>query len=133
MKKHITRIVSVVMVLTLVFAMSVTAFAAGDFHKTNGAASVDGGNRSFTTTTTKACSKITAKGTSDSQRLHVYLTIKNLSTGETIVQNKDIHLIGTEQTVILYSGKYLPAATYQVNIVPQYDNVGYEVSTFFYE
>ena len=133
MKKHFTRIVSVVMVLTLVLAMSVTVFAASGFHKVNGTGSESGGTRSYTSITTKKCSKITAQGTSNSGGLHVYLTITDTKTGDTIVQDKDIKLNGTEQTVILYSSKNLPASTYEVKVVPQYSHVGYEVSTYFYE
>lgn len=122
-----------IMVLIMVFALSVTAFADSEFHKVNGTGSESGGTRTYTSTTTVDCSKITAQGTSDSGSLHVYLTIKNMETGDYIVTSKDIKLNGTEQTVILYSGKDLPDATYQVKVVPQYDHVGYEVSTYFYE
>lgn len=135
MKSIFKRIISMVMVFTLVFAISATAFAASGFHKVNGVGREHGGDASYTSTTTAKCSRITAQGTSDNNNsLHVFITIKGNIYGN-VVDRQEIILNGNENKVISFSSKALPADTYTVKIEPKrgYTSIGYEVSTFFYE
>lgn len=135
MKNIFKRIVSMVMVFTLVFAFSATAFAASGFHKVNGVGCENGGDSSYTTTTTVACSRITVQGTSDNNNsLHVFITITGKTAGS-IVTDKEVILNGKEYNVITYTGADLPVDTYTVTVKPKagYSSVGYEVSTFFYQ
>ena len=136
MKNIFKRIVSMVMVFKNLFVcLSATAFAASGFHKVNGVGRENGGNGSYTSTTTVACSKITAQGTSDNNNsLHVFITIKGNKYG-TVVTDKEVILNGREYNVITFSSAALPADTYTVTVKPKpgYSSIGYEVSTFFYQ
>lgn len=136
MKSITKRIVSMIIIFVVTLAFSATAFAASGLNKVNGISRENGGSASFTCTTTIACTRIKAIGTSDNNNsLHVFLTITGKKAGR-IVDQKEVILNGVEQNVITYGNGTgsLPVDTYTINVRPAYGytDIGYEVSTLFY-
>ena len=130
MKKSIKCIISMVMVIAMVMAISVTAFAASGFHKVNGCASETGQSRQYTSTTTAYCSKITAQGTSDNNSKQVIVVIQS-SSGK-VVYSGTVTLNGIEKPLVSFYTASLSPDTYTITVTSS-DTVGYEVSTYFYQ
>lgn len=128
--KKFKKIIAICMALTVIFAFSSTAVAAGSFHKVNGMGSPNGNSVQYTSQTTKTCSKITAKGTSDTGWKSVTIMVQS-SSGK-VVATKAVTLNGKEQTLVNFHTKYLTPDIYTITVSSK-DTVPYEVSTYFYE
>lgn len=136
MKKSIKRLASALLVLTMLMALSTTAFAA-TLHKINGIYSDNGGPDSYTTTIRETCNKITVKGaTYDSAtpklvNVHIY---KQSGWQELLVASiTNVKLDNKEHTMTIYDPfvNNLTAGTYTVRITTS-DTKPYDVSTYFY-
>ena len=133
MKKYLKKIVSMIIVATLLCAFSITAFSGapnGNFHKVNGISSEDGRSGSYTSTITKTCTKITAYGTSDNGRKSVTLHI--YSSSNKLVASKVLILDGIERECVYYHTTSFSPGTYRIEVSSS-DSVPYEVSTSFYQ
>lgn len=130
--KKIKGLISIILALTLICGVSVTAFAASGFHKVNGTGSETGQSDTYYSTTWKDCRRITAQGTSDNNRKTVYIVVQADDDDGKVVASGYIVLNGTEQTLTKFYTTDFDAGTYFITVTSS-DTVGYEVSTYFYE
>lgn len=136
MKKSIKKLASVLLALTMLMALSTTAFAA-TLHKINGTYSDNGGPDSYTTTISQTCNEIRVKGvTYDSAtpklvNVHIY---RQSGWNELLVASiTNVKLDNREHTMHIYDPyvNNLTAGTYTVRITTS-DTKPYDVSTYFY-
>ena len=132
MRKLTKSIISMIMVATLLFAFSVTCFAASGFHKVNGIGSETGASGSYYSITTKDCRRITAQGTSDTNWKTVVIVVQAGGPSGVVVASKVVTLNGTEVNMVNFYTPHLDAGTYYITVTSS-DTVPYEVSTYFYE
>lgn len=132
MKKTTKGIISMILAFTMIFAISVTAFAASGFHKVNGTGSETGESDTYYSTTRVKCSKITAQGTSDNNRKQVIIKVQTGGPSGKVIASGVVTLNGVEKTLVNFYTASIDAGTYYVTVTSS-DNVPYEVSTYFYE
>lgn len=130
--KKIKGLISIILALTLICGVSVTAFAASGFHKVNGTGSETGQSDTYYSTTWKDCRTIKAQGTSDSNGKRVEITVQANGAGGKVVASGSVILDGTEQVLDNFYTTKFKAGTYYITVTSS-DTVGYEVSTYFYE
>lgn len=125
--------------LAMSLNLSLIVFAAdapsSGFHKTNGCGSEYGGGKTYSTTITTTCSRITAWGDSDSgnKRVHINVYSGTTSSPSNLVFSATITLNRTEQNVSpMYSTRTLYHGTYTI-VITTSDSVPYEVATYFYK
>ena len=135
MNKSIKKLISITCIIPFIFLFGITTVYAATLHKTNGIYVDSGAGAEYTTTTTKTCSRLTAKGythTGTNKEVSVHVYYKNLFGIEVPVANAYLTLNGSEVTLTKQlSGSY-SARTYIVRITTS-DNKAYELSTYFYE
>lgn len=99
-------------------------------HKINGTGTRTGGPDSYTSTTTKKCTKIKAMGqvlTSTTNKEMQVIILK----GTEVVASGLIKLDGNYYELTKFLWQSYPAATYTIQVTPSFAG-GYEVSTYFY-
>ena len=131
------KIISMIMIVTLMMVFSVNAFAAENtstystLHKTNGVGMENGGKATYTTTTTRECTIIKVRGTCD-VTVNNWVTIRvyNPDFSDTVpVASGSVRLDGNYYTIAQNTS--FPAKTYTVEVDPAFSG-GYDVATFFY-
>lgn len=152
MKKSIKKLVSMVMVLSMVFAISTTVFASesaevtsnesgielySTLHKVNGVYSKNGAGVTYTTTLSRTCKEIRVKGVTydyaTPKMISVHIYHKEGLEELLVASITNVKLDDEEHVMTIYDPFVddLHAGTYTVKTTTS-DLKPYDVSTYFY-
>ncbi len=133
MKKCFKRFISAIMVCSLLFIMTATAYAASTLHKTNGVYS-DGEGMTYETKTSRQCYEIRVAGKTYASTTKYVNVVVTTSKNVIVASLYNVPLDGKTRTMTLwapYNQTGFAASTYKVTVSSS-DNKAYEISTYIY-
>lgn len=143
MNKNLKKIITVFMLTAMLVSCSVVTYATESSqnniksvtrmtrHKINSATTQTGGMITYTSTTTRACTTLTADGNLLGNNTGGNSATVYVSRGNVVVASGTIPLDGKEHTLSRMVGSNYPAATYTIRVQPTFAGA-YDLATSFY-
>ena len=149
MSKKLKKIVTVLMAITMLVSFSVVTYAAEKpgnnkeniiekssvtrmtRHKVNSSVTQVGGMMTYTSTTTRTCTTLTADGNLLGNNTGGNSATVYVSKGGVVVASGTIPLDGKEHTLSRMVGTNYPAGTYTIRVQPTFAGA-YDLATSFY-